>query len=158
MAARWLTKEQQRAWRAYIEAVRLLQEALDAQLQADADMPHAYYEILVRLSEAPQRQLRMTELATGTQSSRSRVSHAVSRLEERGWVRREPCASDRRGLLAVLTDEGYAALAAAAPGHVAQVRATVIDPLSREQLQALADASAAIAAAIRDLTDPDAGG
>ncbi|MDQ1699258.1 MAG: hypothetical protein QOG34_1121 [Frankiaceae bacterium] len=158
MAARWLTKEQQRAWRAYIEAVRLLQEALDAQLQADADMPHAYYEILVRLSEAPQRQLRMTELATGTQSSRSRVSHAVSRLEERGWVRREPCASDRRGLLAVLTDEGYAALAAAAPGHVAQVRATVIDPLSREQLQALADASAAIAAAIRNLTHPDSGG
>jgi len=149
MATRWLTKDQQRAWRAYVEAVRLLTESLDAQLQADADMPHAYYEILVRLSESPDRRLRMAELATGTQSSRSRVSHAVARLEERGWVRREPCPSDRRGQLAVLTDTGYAALAAAAPGHVARVRATVIDALSPDQLHALADASTAIAAAVR---------
>jgi DNA-binding MarR family transcriptional regulator len=89
MATRWLTKEQQRAWRAYLEASRLLQESLDAQLQADSGMPHAYYEILVRLSETPGRQLRMAELASGTQSSRSRVSHAVARLEERGWIRRE---------------------------------------------------------------------
>src|SRR4051812_7764039 len=103
MATRWLTKEQQGAWRAYVEATRLLHEVLDAQLQADADMPHTYYEILVRLSDSPNRRLRMAELATGTQSSRSRVSHAVARLEERGWVRREPCASDRRGQLAVLT-------------------------------------------------------
>lgn len=149
MATRWLTKDQQRAWRAYVEAVRLLAESLDAQLQADADMPHAYYELLVRLSEAPGRQLRMAELATGTQSSRSRVSHAVARLQERGWVRREPCPSDRRGQLAVLTDAGHAALAAAAPGHVARVRATVIDALSPHQLHALADASTAIAAAVR---------
>jgi len=153
MATRWLSKEQQRCWRAYIEAVRLLQDSLDAQLQADADMPHAYYEILVRLSESPDRRLRMAELATGTQSSRSRVSHAVARLEERGWVRREPCASDRRGQLAVLTAKGHAALAAAAPGHVAQVRATVIDALSAEQLRALADASTAITAAIESSRD-----
>lgn len=157
MATRWLTQEQQLSWRTYIEAVRLLQDSLDAQLQADADMPHAYYEILVRLSESPDRRLRMAELATGTQSSRSRVSHAVARLEERGWVRREPCPSDRRGQLAVLTDEGFAALAAAAPGHVARVRETVIEPLSREQLRALADASAAIADAVR-ATSPDTAG
>jgi len=149
MATRWLTKEQQRSWRAYIEAIRLLQDSLDAQLQTEADMPHAYYEILVRLSEAPDRRLRMAELATGTQSSRSRVSHAVARLEERGWVRREPCASDRRGQLAVLTEDGLAALADAAPGHVARVRATVIDALSPEQLRALGDASVAIANAVR---------
>jgi len=149
MATRWLTKEQQRSWRAYIEAIRLLQDSLDAQLQTEADMPHAYYEILVRLSEAPDRRLRMAELATGTQSSRSRVSHAVARLEERGWVRREPCASDRRGQLAVLTEAGLAALADAAPGHVARVRATVIDALSPEQLRALGDASVAIANAVR---------
>ena len=154
MATRWLTHEQQRAWRAYVEAIRLLQDTLDAQLQADADMPHAYYEILVRLSDAPDRRLRMTELATGTQSSRSRVSHAVTRLEERGWVRRAPCPSDRRGQLAVLTDEGFAALAAAAPGHVARVREAVIDPLTTEQLRALADASTAIAAAIRATAQP----
>jgi DNA-binding MarR family transcriptional regulator len=146
---RWLSAPQQRAWRAYIEAVRLLQESLDAQLQADAQMPHAYYEILVRLSEAPRRRLRMAQLADGTQSSRSRLSHAIARLEERGWVHREPCATDRRGQVAVLTDEGYAALAAAAPGHVAQVRVAVIDALTGEQLAALADASLAIAAAIR---------
>jgi len=154
MATRWLTKEQQQAWRAYIEAIRLLQDSLDAQLQADAGMPHAYYEILVRLSETPGRRLRMADLATGTQSSRSRVSHAVTRLEERGWVRREPCESDRRGQNAVLTDEGFAALAAAAPGHVAQVRATVIDALSPAQLRALADASAAIADAVRATDEP----
>src|SRR3954470_2371757 len=110
MPATWLTREQQRAWRVYIDAIRLLQDTLDAQLQADAGIPHGYYEILVRLSEAPGRQLRMTQLASGTQSSRSRVSHAVARLEERGWLRREPCASDRRGQLAVLTDAGYDAL------------------------------------------------
>jgi DNA-binding MarR family transcriptional regulator len=149
--ATWLTREQQRAWRAYIEAIRLLQDSLDAQLQAEAGIPHGYYEILVRLSEAPGRRLRMAELASGTQSSRSRVSHAVARLEERGWLRREACASDRRGQLAVLTEEGYDALAAAAPGHVARVRAAVIDPLSREQLRALADASAAISDAVRAL-------
>ena len=149
MATRWLSREQQRAWRAYVEATRLLQDSLDAQLQADAGMPHAYYEILVRLSETPDRRLRMAELATGTQSSRSRVSHAVTRLEERGWVRREACESDRRGQNAVLTDEGFAALAAAAPGHVAQVRATVIDALSTAQLRALADASTTIAEAVR---------
>ncbi|MBV9099208.1 MAG: MarR family transcriptional regulator [Frankiaceae bacterium] len=154
MATRWLSKEQQRAWRAYIEAVRLLQDSLDAQLQADAGMPHAYYEILVRLSETPGRRLRMAELATGTQSSRSRVSHAVTRLEERGWVRREACESDRRGQNAVLTDEGFAALAAAAPGHVGQVRATVIDALSPAQLRALADASTTIADAVRALDEP----
>lgn len=149
MATKWLTKEQQRSWRAYVEAIRLLQDSLDAQLQAEADMPHTYYDILVRLSESPDRRLRMAELATGTQSSRSRVSHAVARLEERGWIRREPCASDRRGQLAVLTDAGFAALAAAAPGHVARVRATVIDALSADQLRALGDASMAIAAAVR---------
>jgi DNA-binding MarR family transcriptional regulator len=148
-ATRWLTADEQKAWRAYIDGVRILREALDAQLQADADMPHAYYEILVRLSEAPQRRLRMAELASDTQSSRSRLSHAVARLEERGWVRREPCPTDRRGQLAVLTDDGHAALAAAAPGHVTRVRSAVIDALTPAQLQALAEASTAISEAIR---------
>ncbi|MDQ1747904.1 MAG: hypothetical protein QOD07_2167 [Frankiaceae bacterium] len=155
MPTKWLSKPQQQAWRAYIDSVRLLQDALDAQLQADAGMPHAYYEILVRLSEAPGRRLRMAELATGTQSSRSRVSHAVTRLEQRGWIRREPCESDRRGQNALLTDEGFAALAAAAPGHVATVRATVVDVLSAAQLRALADASCAIAAAVRASAEHD---
>ena len=100
----------------------MLLDALDRQLQHDAGMPHGYYEILVRLSEAEDRTMRMSELAESTRSSRSRLSHAVTRLEERGWIERQECETDRRGQLAHLTDAGMAALAAAAPGHVAAVR------------------------------------
>lgn len=135
---RWLDEDEQHAWRAYLTATRLLAEALDRELQRDAGMPHAYYEILVRLSEAPARTLRMSALAAVTSSSRSRVSHAVARLEESGWVRRESCPGDRRGALAVLTDAGYAALAAAAPGHVDGVRRHLLDPLTPEQVSQLA--------------------
>ena len=114
----------------------MLFDALDRQLQRDAQIPHAYYEILVRLSEAPDRSLRMSELADLTLSSRSRLSHAVARLEERGWIVRESCPTDRRGQLAHLTDAGYAVLADAAPGHVRSVREFVVDALSPEQLRA----------------------
>src|SRR5439155_20019987 len=107
---RWLSAEEQRAWRAFIEANRLLYDAIEHQLQARADMPHNYYEILVRLSEAPSRSLRMSELAEASGSSKSRISHAVARLDERGWVRRFECASDRRGQVAQLTAKGFAAL------------------------------------------------
>lgn len=138
MDARWLTPEEQRAWRAYLESSKVLFDALDRQLQREADMPHAYYEILVRLSEAPGRAMRMSELAEITQSSRSRLSHAVARLEERGWVVREEHPTDRRGQIATLTDAGFAVLAAAAPGHVATVRRLMIDLLSPEQLRQLA--------------------
>jgi DNA-binding MarR family transcriptional regulator len=132
--ARWLSDAQQRAWRAYLEATMLLFDALDRQLQADADMPHGYYEILVRLSEADGRALRMSELAASTRSSRSRLSHAVARLEERGWVRRYAAEGDRRGQIATLTDLGFDVLAAAAPGHVETVRTHVIDRLTPEQV------------------------
>jgi DNA-binding MarR family transcriptional regulator len=153
---RWLSADEQRAWRALLEAVRALDEALDSQLQRDAGIPHAYYEILVRLSEAPARRLRMAELAAGTQSSRSRLSHAVARLEERGWLRRDPCETDRRGQLAVLTDAGHAALVAAAPGHVARVRRAVVDPLTPTQLRQLEAITRKIATAIRseDCAEP----
>lgn len=136
-APRWLSSSEQRAWRTYIESSKLLLDALDRQLQRDADMPHAYYEILVRLSEADDRSLRMSELADRTLSSRSRLSHAVARLEERGWVIREDCPTDRRGQVARLTDAGYATLAAAAPGHVNAVREILIDSLTTEQLDQL---------------------
>jgi DNA-binding MarR family transcriptional regulator len=134
---RWLTAEEQRAWRAYLEATSLLFDALDHQLQVDAGMPHAYYEILVRLSEADGRQMRMSELADSTRSSRSRLSHAVARLEEKGWVRREECATDRRGQVARLTDIGFDVLAAAAPGHVEAVHRHVVDQLTPEQIAQL---------------------
>ena len=134
---RWLTASEQRAWRAYLEATTLLFDALDRQLQRDSTMPHAYYEILVRLSEAPGRSMRMSELADATRSSRSRLSHAVARLEERGWLQRVECPTDKRGQIAVLTDVGFAALEEAAPGHVAAVRRHLIDRLTRQQVAQL---------------------
>jgi len=138
---RWLDEHEQQTWRAFMTATRLLFERLDREMQRDAGMPHAYYEILVRLSESPQRTLRMSELAEASLSSRSRLSHAVSRLEDVGWVRRQECPSDKRGLLAVLTEAGFAALAAAAPGHVDSVRTNLLDPLSARQVVALREIS-----------------
>ncbi|WP_030488548.1 MarR family winged helix-turn-helix transcriptional regulator [Micromonospora chokoriensis] len=134
---RWLDPDEQRTWRAYVAASRALMDALDRELQRDAGMPHAYYELLVRLSEAPDRQLRMSELAEASGSSRSRLSHAVARLEAAGWVRREECPTDRRGQIALLTDEGFATLAAAAPGHVEGVRRHLFDALSPAQVDQL---------------------
>lgn len=136
-APRWLTEPEQRAWRAYLEATYLLFDALDRQLSQDAGIPHAYYEILVRLSESPDRTMRMGELADRTRSSRSRLSHAVARLEERGWVERIDCPTDKRGQLAHMTDDGFAALAEAAPGHVEAVRGHLIDRLTPEQIDQL---------------------
>jgi DNA-binding MarR family transcriptional regulator len=136
-----LDDEEQRTWRAFLAATRLVFDNLDRELQRDAGMPHAYYEILVRLSEAPERRLRMSELADATSSSRSRLSHAVARLEEAGWVRREECATDRRGQLAGLTEAGFEALRSAAPGHVQGVRAHLLDRLSPAQLRSLREIS-----------------
>ena len=143
---RWLDPDEQRTWRAYLTASRALMETLDRELQRDAGMPHAYYEILVRLSEDPQRRLRMSDLAKASGSSRSRLSHAVARLEAAGWVRREECPTDRRGQIAVLTDEGFATLAAAAPGHVEGVRRHLFDALSPAQVDQLRRISETLAA------------
>ena len=150
---RWLSDEEQQVWRAFLGANKLVFEQLDRELQQGAGIPHAYYEILVRLSEAPERALRMSALADRSQSSRSRLSHAVSRLEENGWVVRRSCADDKRGQVAHLTDEGFAALAAAAPGHVESVRKHVFDPLTPEQQEQLRTISTALLDAL--LADPD---
>jgi DNA-binding MarR family transcriptional regulator len=136
---RWLDAEEQKAWRAWLYSSQLLADRLNAELQSDTGISHAYYEILVQLSETPGRMLRMSELADRCLSSRSRLSHAVSRLEERGWIRRQVCEEDARGQLAVLTDEGFAALEAAAPIHVESVRRHLFDQLSAEQVVALRD-------------------
>src|ERR1700712_2985450 len=104
---RWLSETEQTAWRSFLDAIQLLNTEIEAQLQRDSSISHADYEILVRLSEQPERTLRMSELATRTLFSRSRLSHAVGRLEREGWVRREPCRGDRRGLNAVLTKKGF---------------------------------------------------
>jgi DNA-binding MarR family transcriptional regulator len=141
---RWLSPEQQRAWRAYLESSRLLFEALERQLSTESAMPHAYYEILVQLSEAPGRTARMGELAERSRSSRSRLSHAVDRLEERGWIKRGECETDRRGQYATLTDAGFAAIVAAAPGHVEAVQSHVFDRLTPAQVAELEQISSAI--------------
>lgn len=143
---RWLTSEEERAWRLFLTANQILFSAVEGQLQRDSDIPHGYYEILVRLSEAEGRVLRMSQLAEASTSSKSRLSHAVARLEERGWVERLDCATDRRGQNARLTDAGYAALEAAAPGHAEQVRRSLFDRLDADQVSQLAAISAAIVA------------
>ena len=147
---RWLDADEQRTWRAFLTASRALMDALDRELQRDAGMPHAYYEILVRLSEAPDRRLRMSELAELTGSSRSRLSHAAARLEASGWIRREDCPTDRRGQIAVLTDSGFATLAAAAPGHVEGVRRHLFDALSPAQVDQLRRISETLAEHLTD--------
>ena len=144
---RWLTADEQQAWRAFLTACQTLFSAIDAQLQRDSGFPHGYYEILTRLSDAPGRALRMSQLAHASTQSKSRLSHAIARLEGHGWVRRTDCPTDRRGQIAELTDEGFAALAAAAPGHVEQVRRSLIDALTPEQVDQLREISAAISAA-----------
>jgi DNA-binding MarR family transcriptional regulator len=144
---RWLTEEEQRVWRQFLTACQSLFGGIDTQLLRDSALPHGYYEILVRLSETPGRALRMTQLAAASTFSKSRLSHAVSRLEQRGLVIREDCATDRRGQIARLTDAGMAALEAAAPGHVEQVRRSLIDALTPDQVRQLGEISGAMIAA-----------
>src|SRR5213592_1017385 len=126
---RWLDDEQQRAWRRLVAVTMLLPPALDAQLQRDAELTHFGYLVLAMLSEAPGRALRMSELATRANSSQSRLSHVVTRLEERGWVSRRRGDDDPRGYLAVLTDSGFDQIVAPPPGHVEAVRSFIFDVL-----------------------------
>ena len=141
----WLTDDEQCAWRAYLEATQRLSEQLDRELQREVAMPLAYYQILAMLSEAPEHTLRMSDLAAQTWSSRSRLSHAIDRLEEKGWVQRLSCPSDKRGAFATLTEAGMQVLQAAAPSHVGSVRRLVFDHLSGEEISVLAKVSRKIA-------------
>ncbi|MCX3058455.1 MarR family winged helix-turn-helix transcriptional regulator [Streptomyces beihaiensis] len=135
----WLSEDEQRVWRAYLHATTLLEDHLDRQLQRDAKMPHVYFGLLVQLSEAPRRRLRMTELAMSAKITRSRLSHAIARLEKNGWVRREDCPSDKRGQFAILTDEGLDVLEKSAPGHVSAVRAALFERLTPQQQKSLGE-------------------
>lgn len=155
-ATRWLTDEEQRVWRAYLHATTLLEDHLDRQLQRDAGMPHTYYGLLVQLSQAPRRRMRMTELARNAKITRSRLSHAIARLEKNGWVRREDCPSDKRGQNAVLTQEGYAMLSRSAPGHVDAVRQALFDRLTPEQVRSLGEIMRVLACGLEpEGTDAD---
>lgn len=153
---RWLSDEEQSVWRAYLHATTLMEDHLDRQLQRDAGMPHIYYGLLVQLSQAPRRQKRMTELAKDAKITRSRLSHAVARLEKSGWVRREDCPSDKRGQNAVLTDEGYEMLRRSAPGHVSAVRQAMFDRLTPEQMRSLGEIMQVVATGLQpEGTDAD---
>ncbi len=154
---RWLDDDEKLTWRRYLAATRLLEDALDRQLRADSQMPHSYYEVLVRLSAAPDHAMRMSDLAGQTLSSRSRLSHAVGKLEGLGWVTRTACPTDKRGLIARLTEAGTAALEAAAPGHVEEVRSRLLDPLTDEQVRQLGEICAAVVAGFGADVDEVAG-
>lgn len=149
----WLDEREQACWRAFIWGSRRLYETLDRQLQRDAGMPHTYYVILAMLSEAPDRSLTMSQLANLVRSSASRLSHAVTKLEAKGWVERRRCTEDGRTIYATLTDAGFAALSEAAPGHVRQVRAALFDQLTPEQVDQL---HAIFTAVLRKLDGPNA--
>lgn len=148
MTTRWLTEKEQRAWRAYIAATHLLEDAIDRQLQQDAGMPHLYYSILANLSDAPERSLRMTDLAEKTKITRSRLTYAVTRLEKDGLIRREDCQWDKRSSFATLTDEGMAVLERTAPGHVETVRSLLFDRLTPRQVEQLEEIFSGIAEAM----------
>ncbi|MFI9582323.1 MarR family winged helix-turn-helix transcriptional regulator [Streptomyces sp. NPDC052236] len=139
-ATRWLTDDEQCAWRTYLDVTRLLTYQLEKDLQPFG-LTLNDYEILVNLSESADRRMRMSDLAAATLQSKSRLSHQITRMESAGFVRRENCESDRRGLYAVLTEQGAETMRKVAPHHVVSVRKHFIDMLSPE---ALADLRASL--------------
>lgn len=141
---RWLDESEQAIWRAYLESTQLLWDRLARELDDDSELPLPEYEILARLSEAPGRSLRMSELADLLTHSRSRLTHTVTRMQGRGFVTRRPCPDDGRGVLCAITDAGQAALAAAAPVHVEGVRSHLFDQLDDEEVAVLGRALAKV--------------
>jgi DNA-binding MarR family transcriptional regulator len=132
----WLNSREMKAWRSYIIASRRMLDALDNDL-AGLDLTMADYEVLAQLSDAPDRKLRMSELAEIAMISKSRLSHRMKVMEQAGWVRREECPSDRRGFFAVMTDKGFKAIQKAAPTHVDSVRNRFIDHLTAKDQEDL---------------------
>jgi DNA-binding MarR family transcriptional regulator len=133
----WLSREQQHAWRAYLVGTTLLMDRLDRDLREHHNLSMPEYEILVRLSEADDNRMRMAVLADSLSHSRSRVTHTIARLEKSGLVTRSSCVSDGRGVEAVITDRGMAALREAAPTHVAAVREFLLDLAGEENFEAV---------------------
>ena len=137
--ARWLNDEEMRAWRAYVVGKALLDAQLNRDLQDEHQLALADYELLVRLSEAPNGRARMSTLAELVASSKSRISHQIGRMEHAGLVCRQGCPGDRRGVFAVLTPHGREVLRTAAPTHVRGVRDNLIDLLSDQERLVLAE-------------------
>src|SRR5271156_5378045 len=152
--SRWLSQDEQQAWRATVNLSQLLMRQLDRDLNAHGLNGHDY-EILVELSEEPDQRLRMTELADATSQSRSRLSHQISRMENRGLVRRDDCEGDKRGTFAVLTAGGMAAIERVAPYHVENVRRHFIDRLSAQQQEEIRSSFQPIVDYLRKIRDRD---
>jgi DNA-binding MarR family transcriptional regulator len=150
---RWLGAAQQRDWRAFIDGSLRLAEALEQDLKKRHGLSMAEYEIMVRLSEAPDRTMRMAELAWCASQSRSRLSHTVTRLERAGLVERRSCAGDKRGVEAVLTEKGYTALAETAPSHVTAVRDLFVDVVEPDDLVAIGRAFESVIARLDQRRD-----
>ncbi|MBV9444358.1 MAG: winged helix-turn-helix transcriptional regulator [Streptosporangiaceae bacterium] len=148
---RWLDTDERRTWLALVSVLVRLPAALDAQLRRDAGISHFEYQVMAGLSGAPDRTLRISDLALLSEGSLPRISQVISRLEKRGWVSRAPDPSDGRYTLATLTEDGWATMVRTAPGHVAEVRRLVFDPLTKTQSRQLRDIGQRIMRAI----DPD---
>ncbi|UMO99818.1 MarR family winged helix-turn-helix transcriptional regulator [Amycolatopsis sp. EV170708-02-1] len=141
----WLDPEQQRDWRAFIEGSVRFVDLLDRRLRDEHGLSLAEFELLVRLSEAPGRSMRMADLAESAYYSRSRLSHRVNGLETRGLVQRESTADDGRGVRARLTDQGHETLRRAAPDNLRTVREHFVDVIAPEDLRAVGRAMRAVA-------------
>ena len=150
---RWLSRREQRAWRGFVLLQQRLTPRVARELQRETGLSGADYEVLVQLSEAPGARLRAFELGGLTQWEKSRLSHHITRMVDRGLVRRESCPTDSRGAFVVMTAGGRKAIEAAAPLHVEHVRRWFIDSLTPEQLDALAEISDAVLAGLDD--DPE---
>ena len=148
---RWLSVDEQQTWFELIGVMTWLPDAIDAQLQRDAELSHFEYQVMAMLSLSPSRTRRMSEVASLANGSLTRLSRTVDRLDRRGWVTRRPDPDDGRATLAVLTDAGWEKVVATAPGHVAEVRRLVIDPLTRTQVRQLHE----IATRLRQAVQPD---
>ncbi|GAB3661046.1 MarR family winged helix-turn-helix transcriptional regulator [Zhihengliuella somnathii] len=136
---RWLSEEEQRAWRKVAAVLELLPAALDGQLVRDENLTHFEYFVMSSLSEAPAHTLRTTALASRTNATLARLSRVLTGLERKGLVQRSECDADRRAKNVTLTEAGWSRLVAAAPGHVEQVRRLVFDQLTAEQVSQLSE-------------------
>ncbi|WP_336216895.1 MarR family winged helix-turn-helix transcriptional regulator [Nonomuraea sp. LPB2021202275-12-8] len=146
---RWLDPTEMAAWRAFLSTSHLLERRIEEQLKSAAGLTHPQYEILVRLADAPGRQMRMTELARGVVVSKSALTYQINQLEKAGLVERTTCPSDDRGVLAVITEAGIQCLRQVAPGHLDVVRAYLIDRLTREELESMTTAMTKTEQALR---------
>jgi DNA-binding MarR family transcriptional regulator len=140
---RWLDDDEQLHWRSYLLGTLALMEKLDRDLKPH-DLSMSEYEVLVRLSEAPNHTIRMADLASSTNQSRSRLTHTISRMERAGLVERVACDEDRRGVNAELTEHGHAVLVEAAPAHVRSVREGLVDVIDPVDFAAIGRAFAAV--------------